>query len=308
MIAGLEETTAGEIRIGGRAVTSTPPRDRDVAMVFQNYALYPHMTVAENMGFSLRMRKERRDVIDRKVHEAAVILGLDRYLDRLPRQLSGGQRQRVAMGRAIVRAPKVFLFDEPLSNLDAQLRVQMRAEIKDLHQRLGTTTIYVTHDQVEAMTLADRIVVLRDGRVEQSGAPLDVYDTPVNVFVAGFIGSPGMNMLRGRVGEAAGQRVVRLGPDVVLPIASSLAVANGTDVVIGVRPEHVQVGAVGIAAQVIVVEQTGAETHLVLRLGDARLLAVSRERQHFAAGAMVHVSASPTALHLFDPETGRRVG
>src|SRR5216683_8043444 len=195
MIAGLENITAGEIRIGERVVNNMPPKERDIAMVFQNYALYPHMTVAANMGFSMRLRGAPKPEIEERVQRAADILGLGPYLDRFPRQLSGGQRQRVAMGRAIVRDPQVFLFDEPLSNLDAKLRVQMRTEIKALHQRLRTTSVYVTHDQVEAMTMADRIVVMHDGRVEQIGGPLDLYDNPANLFVAGFIGSPAMNFL-----------------------------------------------------------------------------------------------------------------
>src|SRR5499426_2882197 len=201
MIAGLENITSGEIRIGERVVNNLPPKERDVAMVFQNYALYPHMTVAANMGFSLKLRNTQRSEIEKRVARAAEILGLTPYLARFPRQLSGGQRQRVAMGRAIVRDPQVFLFDEPLSNLDAKLRVAMRTEIKELHQRLKTTTVYVTHDQIEAMTMADKIVVMHDGLVEQIGAPLELYDRPDNVFVAGFIGSPAMNFLSGRIGQ-----------------------------------------------------------------------------------------------------------
>jgi multiple sugar transport system ATP-binding protein len=202
MIAGLEEVSDGEIHIGAREVSNLPARDRDIAMVFQNYALYPHMTVKDNMGFALKLKKVSADETKAKVDKAAAILGLDKLLDRYPRQLSGGQRQRVAMGRALVRDPQVFLFDEPLSNLDAKLRVQMRGEIKAMHQRIGTTTIYVTHDQVEAMTMADKIVVLHDGVIEQIGAPLELYDRPANLFVAGFIGSPAMNFIRGRVEEA----------------------------------------------------------------------------------------------------------
>src|ERR671938_185776 len=199
MIAGLEEISRGEIAIGDRVVNNVPPKDRDIAMVFQNYALYPHMTVKENMAFSLKLARAPNNVIDERVGKAAEILGLGQLLDRYPRQLSGGQRQRVAMGRAIVRDPQVFLFDEPLSNLDAKLRVAMRTEIKELHQRLGTTSVYVTHDQIEAMTMADRIVVMHDGHVEQIGTPLDLYDRPDNVFVAGFIGSPAMNLLPGKI-------------------------------------------------------------------------------------------------------------
>src|SRR5437762_491550 len=237
MIAGLENISGGEIRIGERVVNHVPPKERDIAMVFQNYALYPHMTVAANMGFSLRLRGASQQEIDARVKRAADILGLGPYLARFPRQLSGGQRQRVAMGRAIVRDPQVFLFDEPLSNLDAKLRVQMRTEIKELHQRLKTTTIYVTHDQVEAMTMADRIVVMHDGRVEQIGAPLELYDAPNNQFVAGFIGSPAMNFLKGKVKSngAAGFE----GPNgVKLPLKAAPAGSDGRAAVYGIRPEH----------------------------------------------------------------------
>src|ERR1700732_3503781 len=239
MIAGLENITGGQIKIGDRVVNDLPPKARDVAMVFQNYALYPHMTVAANMGFSLRLRHAPQEEIDARVKRAAAILGLEPLLERFPRQLSGGQRQRVAMGRAIVRDPQVFLFDEPLSNLDAKLRVQMRTEIKELHQRLKTTTVYVTHDQIEAMTMADRIVVMHQGLVEQIGAPLDLYDRPDNLFVAGFIGSPAMNFLKGALkvnGKAEFQ-----GPEgVSLPVMAAAAPAgsDGRPVVYGVRPEH----------------------------------------------------------------------
>jgi multiple sugar transport system ATP-binding protein len=307
MIAGLEETDAGEIRIGGRLVNDVRPKDRDVAMVFQNYALYPHMTVAENMGFSLKLRGERRDVIAQKVSDAAAILGLEPYLDRLPRQLSGGQRQRVAMGRSIVRAPRVFLFDEPLSNLDAQLRVQMRAEIRDLHQRLRTTTIYVTHDQVEAMTLADVIVVLRDGVVEQTGAPLDVYDRPANLFVAGFIGSPSMNLLAAEVDRADGAAACRLTDGTRLPAPASSDLPAGLPVSLGFRPEHLSVSANGLAAEVIVAEQTGSETHVFMRLGGHRILGVFRERLRVARGDVLHLTIDPARAHVFDRETQKRL-
>jgi multiple sugar transport system ATP-binding protein len=307
MIAGLEDVTGGEIRIDGRLVNDVPPKARDVAMVFQNYALYPHMTVAENMGFSLRMRGERRDVIDRKVREAAAILALDPYLDRLPRQLSGGQRQRVAMGRSIVRAPRVFLFDEPLSNLDAKLRVQMRAEIKDLHQRLKTTTVYVTHDQVEAMTLASRIVVLKDGMVEQIGPPLDLYDRPANLFVAGFIGSPAMNILNGYVVRRDDRPSFVVEGGASLELGDAVELSDGAAVTAGIRPEHLTIGASGLPAEVVVVEQTGSETHVVLRLIDTRVIVVSRERLELAPGALVYLSAAPGRVHLFDSGTGRRI-
>jgi multiple sugar transport system ATP-binding protein len=299
MIAGLEDVSGGEIRIGDRVVNQVRPRDRDVAMVFQNYALYPHMTVARNMGFSLRLRGERREVIDRKVKEAASVLGLDEYLDRYPRQLSGGQRQRVAMGRSIVRNPRVFLFDEPLSNLDARLRVQMRAEIRTLHQRLKTTTVYVTHDQIEAMTMADRIVVLKDGRVEQIGAPLELYDRPTNLFVAGFIGSPAMNVLR------------------ELPVDAALAPANdgthglqpvrpGQHVVYGVRPEHVVLSPGGARAEVVLVEPTGSETQVVMKVGDQDVLALVRERVSLRPGDTVGITIDPARVHRFDAQTGIR--
>src|SRR5689334_3088582 len=259
MLAGLENISAGEIAIGGRVVNLVPPKDRDIAMVFQNYALYPHMTVRQNMAFSMKLAKAPAAVMESEVQRAAAILGLGELLDRYPRQLSGGQRQRVAMGRAIVRHPQVFLFDEPLSNLDAKLRVQMRAEIKELHQRLKVTTVYVTHDQIEAMTMADKIVVMNGGNVEQAGPPLELYDRPANLFVAGFIGSPAMNMLPGRPGhggfEAEGGGV--------LPMPAS---ANGKAGVYGIRPEHFRLDPKGLPAKVQIVEPTGSETQVILRL------------------------------------------
>src|SRR6478735_7640819 len=256
MIAGLENITAGEIRIGERVVNNVPPKERDIAMVFQNYALYPHMTVAANMGFSLKLRRAPKAEIDQRVDRAADILGLGPYLGRFPRQLSGGQRQRVAMGRAIVRDPAVFLFDEPLSNLDAKLRVQMRLELQQLHRRLKTTSLYVTHDQVEAMTMADKIVVMRDGRVEQVGAPLDLYDNPSNTFVAGFIGSPAMNFIKGKV-DSPGTFLAEGGARLPLP---AVAVEPGRALVYGIRPEHIDIGEGGVPARVSVLEPTGSET------------------------------------------------
>ena len=241
MIAGLENITSGEISIGGRVVNDLPPKERDVAMVFQNYALYPHKTVAENMSFALKLRNAPKSEIDQRVKRAAEILDITPYLGRFPRNLSGGQRQRVAMGRAIVRDPQVFLFDEPLSNLDAKLRVQMRAEIKELHQRLKTTTIYVTHDQVEAMTMADRIVVMRDGVVEQAGLPLDLYDRPLSMFVAGFIGSPSMNFLHGSVRTEGGPTFVT-DDGARLPLRSAPSGLDGKRCVYGIRPEHLSLG------------------------------------------------------------------
>src|SRR5687768_15912860 len=242
MIAGLEQVSEGEIAIGGRVVNDVPPKNRDVAMVFQNYALYPHMKVFDNMAFSLKLAKVDAVTIKDKVQRAAEILNLVPYLDRYPRQLSGGQRQRVAMGRAIVRNPQVFLFDEPLSNLDAQLRVQMRVEIKELHQRLKTTTVYVTHDQIEAMTMADKIVVMHDGIVEQIGAPLKLYDRPVNLFVAGFIGSPAMNMIEGRL-SPSDPSVFLTAAGTALPLARSIDAAKGKALIYGLRPEHVRLEA-----------------------------------------------------------------
>jgi multiple sugar transport system ATP-binding protein len=304
MIAGLENITSGEIRIGERVVNHLPPKERDVAMVFQNYALYPHMTVADNMGFSLRLRGAPRAEVATKVTRAADILGLGALLERYPRQLSGGQRQRVAMGRAIVRDPQVFLFDEPLSNLDAKLRVAMRTEIKELHQRLETTTIYVTHDQIEAMTMADKIVVMHDGLVEQIGAPLELYDRPDNLFVASFIGSPAMNLLRGKVlanGHAAFE-----GPDGIrLPLAATPA--NGGNVVYGVRPEHFDLADDGAAAEVHVVEPTGSELHVVAKLGGQEVIAVFRERHQFKPGDLIRLKPNPRFVHLFDEATGKRL-
>src|SRR5579883_1605135 len=272
MIAGLEHISGGEIAIGGRVVNDLPPKERDIAMVFQNYALYPHMTVRDNMAFSLKLRKADKPTIEARVRQAAEILGLNPFLDRYPRQLSGGQRQRVAMGRAIVRDPQVFLFDEPLSNLDAKLRVQMRTEIKALHQRLRTTSVYVTHDQVEAMTMADRIVVMHDGRVEQIGTPLELYDNPANQFVAGFIGSPAMNFLNGRLAREGRERWVAAGDGTRLP-APAIGRA-GQKVVYGLRPEHIEIavdGAAGVPAVVEVVEPTGADTYVYASLAGTQV-------------------------------------
>ncbi len=308
MIAGLEEITSGDISIGGRVVNRVPPKERDIAMVFQNYALYPHMKVAENMSFSLRLAKVDPATIRRKVEEAAKILNLTEYLDRYPRQLSGGQRQRVAMGRAIVRDPQVFLFDEPLSNLDAKLRVQMRTEIKELHQRLKSTSIYVTHDQIEAMTMADRIVVMRDGIVEQIGAPLDLYDNPANTFVAGFIGSPAMNFIKGRVDSLDGRPVVRVDDATVLPLPGSVAAGVGTEVTYGTRPEHLSLAAngSGLDVEVAVVEPTGAETLVVTRIAGQELLASFKERHDLKPGQRIRLMPNLDTVHLFNVETGRR--
>jgi multiple sugar transport system ATP-binding protein len=302
MIAGLENITAGEIRIGPRVVNTVPPKERDIAMVFQNYALYPHMTVAANMAFSLKLRRAPKAEIEARVGKAAEILGLTPLLDRYPRQLSGGQRQRVAMGRAIVRDPQVFLFDEPLSNLDAKLRVQMRTEIKALHQRLSTTTVYVTHDQIEAMTMADKIVVMHDGLVEQMGSPLELYDRPANLFVAGFIGSPAMNILPGRIGPAG----FSVG-DLVLPLGAAPAGAAGRPAWYGIRPEHFRLGGSGLAVEVIVVEPTGSETQVVAKAGAQAITCVFRERITARPGEIIHVQPDPALVHLFDKETGQRI-
>ena len=306
MIAGLEGVTAGRITIGDKLVNNLPPSERDIAMVFQNYALYPHKTVAANMGFALKMAKMPRAEIDARVARAADILGLKPYLARVPRELSGGQRQRVAMGRAIVRNPSVFLFDEPLSNLDAKLRVQMRAEIRELHQRLGTTTVYVTHDQIEAMTMADVIVVMRDGHIAQMGAPLELYDNPANVFVAGFIGSPAMNLLDGVVQAGATGLTIRA-CDADLPVPDRARLIPGRKVTYGIRPEDLHLSDTGIAANVAVVEPTGSETHIVLKAGGRDITAVFRERHAFAPGTLVHLAPDASKVHLFDADTGDRL-
>ena len=306
MIAGLENITSGEISIGGRVVNNLPPKERDVAMVFQNYALYPHMTVGANMGFSLKLRNAPKSEIDMRVNNAADILGLGPYLERFPRQLSGGQRQRVAMGRAIVRNPQVFLFDEPLSNLDAKLRVQMRTEIKELHQRLKTTTVYVTHDQIEAMTMADKIVVMHDGIVEQIGTPLDLYDKPANQFVAGFIGSPSMNFLKGKV-KANGSNGFEGPNGVKLPLKTAPANSDGRPAVYGIRPEHFTIADDGAEAEIVVVEPTGSETQVFAKLGGEEIVAVFRERHQFKPGEKIRLKPDSTLVHLFDEATGKRL-
>jgi len=314
MIAGLENVTGGDIVIGGRVVNAVAPKDRDIAMVFQNYALYPHMTVRENMAFSLRLAKAPEAVIEAETTRASRILGLEPLLGRYPRQLSGGQRQRVAMGRAIVRHPQVFLFDEPLSNLDAKLRVQMRGEIKDLHQRLRTTTVYVTHDQIEAMTMADKIVVMQGGRVEQIGTPLELYDRPANLFVAGFIGSPAMNFLPGEVRDGAFHAE---GLDGAAPIALPPfdresdpvpdRAAEGQSVVYGIRPEHLRLAETGLPVTVQLVEPTGAETIMTARMGDSTIVGAFRERVSARVGDTLHVRPEPALAHLFNRVSGARL-
>jgi multiple sugar transport system ATP-binding protein len=308
MIAGLEQVTSGDILIGPTRVNDLPPKARDIAMVFQNYALYPHMTVRRNMAFALEMAKLDLATIDSKVARAAEILALDSLLDRYPRQLSGGQRQRVAMGRAIVRDPQVFLFDEPLSNLDAKLRVAMRGEIKELHQRLKTTSIYVTHDQIEAMTMGDKIVVMRDGRIEQTGTPLELYDRPDNQFVAGFIGSPAMNFVPGVLRGSGAQAQVELGDGTRLQAPPLADGADGQAVIYGTRPEHLTLAdSGGIAARVVVMEPTGMDTFIACRYSGVELSAVFRERHDFTPGSTIHLLPDVARAHVFDAETGRRL-
>jgi multiple sugar transport system ATP-binding protein len=306
MLAGLEEISAGTIAIDGKVVNHVDSKDRDIAMVFQSYALYPHMSVRENMGFSLRLRKAQAKVIEERVAKAAKILNLDSYLERFPRELSGGQRQRVAMGRAIVRDPKVFLFDEPLSNLDAKLRVAMRAEIKALHLRLKTTTVYVTHDQIEAMTMADRIVVMHDGTVEQIGAPLELYDRPANLFVAQFIGSPAMNVMNGTLRRANGNAYVDA-EGVQWPVPSQSGGMDGQPVSYGIRPGHLEFGGSGITGQVVVVEPMGSETEVVVSVGNAQLTVMMHGRPSVAPGERVPLSVAPSCAHLFDQTSGKRI-
>jgi len=306
MVAGLEDITSGRISIGDRVVNNLPPSQRDIAMVFQNYALYPHKTVASNMAFALRMRKVGKAEIAERVNRASEILGLKPYLNRYPRALSGGQRQRVAMGRAIVRDPQVFLFDEPLSNLDAKLRVQMRTEIRELHQRLKTTTVYVTHDQIEAMTMADRIVVMQAGNIEQIGPPLELYDRPNNIFVASFIGSPSMNMLNAAIRHEDGKMWVDFGGQRLMA-PNRRGIEDGLDVTVGVRPEHLFPAAAGLPGQISVVEPTGAETHIIVHVMGKEVTAVLRERGDFKPGQHIHLAADPSNMHFFDRKTGQRM-
>jgi len=303
MIAGLEEVTGGEIRIAGNRVNELHPKDRDIAMVFQSYALYPHMNVAGNMSYSLKLRKTAKEKIASAVASAASKLGLDPLLERRPKALSGGQRQRVAMGRAIVRQPKAFLFDEPLSNLDARLREQMRAEIKKLHGDLKATSIYVTHDQIEAMTLADRIVAMHGGVVQQVGSPLELYDRPANLFVAGFIGSPGMNFLEASY-EAGG---VKLKDGTIVPLNTSLPLSNGEKVTLGIRPEHVVMtnDGAGITADVELVEPTGFGIILHLSLHGLPFKIFTLDREALSAGPKVNVAFPAKHLHVFNAEGNR---
>ncbi len=309
LLAGLDHADGGRIMIGGTDVGDRAAKDRDIAMVFQSYALYPHMTVAENMGFSLRLRRMSRTVIAERVRRAAEILNLGDYLGRRPGELSGGQRQRVAMGRAIVRDPQVFLFDEPLSNLDAKLRVAMRSEIKGLHQRLKTTTVYVTHDQVEAMTMADRIAIMRGGQIEQVGRPLDVYDKPGNRFVAEFIGSPAMNFLPAEIAASGAERVARLAAGPVLPLPAGLAASPGQKILVGIRPESIAPGGDGMALSgtVVMVEPTGAQVQIVASVAGRELVALFNQRVLPAPGDALTMRVDPQAVHLFDEASGRRL-
>ncbi|WP_102959475.1 ABC transporter ATP-binding protein [Mangrovicella endophytica] len=314
MIAGLEDISDGEIRIGNRVVNGLPPRDRNVSMVFQNYALYPHMNVRENLGFGLGIAKVPAPEIERRVNQAAEILGLQPYMDRLPANLSGGQRQRVAMGRAIVRDPDVFLFDEPLSNLDAKLRGQMRVEIKKLHQRVKTTVVYVTHDQVEAMTLADRIVIMRDGHIEQVGTPAEVFERPVNVFVAGFIGSPPMNLIDAVVTTEGLRPAARLADGVVVPLPAGVSVSEGQRITLGLRPDDITPQGHGMPGtgetlrlerEVALAEPLGTETILFTRLGDKEIQAKMLNPRVVTPGETLPFVVDLARLHVFDAADGR---
>ncbi len=310
MVAGLESISSGEIRIKGNVVNRLEPKDRDIAMVFQNYALYPHMSVYDNMAYGLKIRKMSKDEIRTRVEKAANILELKDYLLRKPRELSGGQRQRVAMGRAIVREPAVFLFDEPLSNLDAKLRVQMRSEIQSLHARLSTTSLYVTHDQVEAMTLAHRAIVMEKGNVEQVGTPTDIYERPATIFVASFIGSPPMNLLRGRVSTDGGTFVVDGGP--ALPLPKPVTQLSGRDIVLGIRPEHLQAATDGTDAarvdlKIDYCERLGAENLAYGHWGTQSVIARLPNETLPASGQNFSLAVRPRLFHLFDPGDGKRI-
>lgn len=308
MIAGLESISGGTISIAGRVVNDLPPKERDISMVFQNYALYPHMTVAENMAFSMTLAGAPAADKRKRVAEAAQILGLSPLLDRYPRQLSGGQRQRVAMGRSIVRKPQVFLFDEPLSNLDAKLRGAMRAEIKSLHRRLATTIVYVTHDQVEAMTMADRIVVMNGGNIEQVGRPLDLFDDPQSVFVAGFIGSPSMNLLNGHFNTIEGRSVFELDDAGALPLPDGMARTNGVKAVYGIRPQYVKLSSdgTGLPATVVVVEPLGSETQITATIGNQTIVTLSQDRVSISPDETIWLAPQVDRVCLFD-ESGRRI-
>ena len=305
MIAGLESITDGNISINDKIINNIKPKERDCAMVFQNYALYPHMKVAANMGFSLKIKKAPKEEIDQKVKDVAKILEIEDYLERYPRQLSGGQRQRVAMGRAIVRNPKVFLFDEPLSNLDAKLRVQMRTQIKLLHARLKTTLVYVTHDQVEAMTMADKIVVMNEGLVEQTGAPLELYDKPVNIFVAGFIGSPSMNLFNASINSNS----INLGSAGSIPITRNTTSENNLDITLGIRPSHMDISknGEGLKFQIDVIEPTGADSLVYGKINDTECCVQTSERLNLKSGEIIHILPNEDNLHFFDNQSNERI-
>ena len=305
MIAGLESITDGDISIDEKIINDIKPKERDCAMVFQNYALYPHMKVAANMGFSLKIKKASKEEINKKVKDVAKILEIEDYLERYPRQLSGGQRQRVAMGRAIVRNPKVFLFDEPLSNLDAKLRVQMRTQIKLLHARLKTTLVYVTHDQVEAMTMADKIVVMNEGLVEQTGAPLELYDKPVNIFVAGFIGSPSMNLLNASINSNS----INLGSAGSIPITRKTTSENNLDITLGIRPSHMDISknGEGLKFQIDVIEPTGADSLVYGKINDTECCVQTSERLNLKSGEIIHILPNEDNLHFFDNQSNERI-
>ncbi len=310
MIAGLEEITEGELYIDGKLMNEVAPKDRDIAMVFQNYALYPHMTVFDNMAFSLKLKKEKKDVIRQKVQQAAEILEITDLLKRKPKALSGGQRQRVAIGRAIVRDPKVFLMDEPLSNLDAKLRNQMRAEIIKLRKRINTTFVYVTHDQTEAMTLGDRIVIMRDGFIQQIGTPQEVFDHPKNLYVAGFIGSPQMNFFEAELKKDKEYYVAFAGNRIALSDETKASLKkNGTEtgkVIMGVRPEHISIGEEGVPTTVDVSELMGSSIHLHVSVGGRDAIVIVPTlglKRGFAFGDTVHINFDENSIHLFDPET-----
>lgn len=309
MIAGLESITEGNMVIDGKTVNDLEARERDIAMVFQSYALYPHFTVAQNIGFPLRIRKLEPAHVREQVERVAEMTGLTEFLDRKPAALSGGQRQRVAMGRAIIRSPKVFLFDEPLSNLDAKLRVQMRLQIRDLHRKVGATSVYVTHDQVEAMTLADRVVLLNGGDVQQVGTPLELYEKPTNTFVAGFIGSPEMNLLSGKIAFEGQTRWFYLadGNRIEVPRRPAACFADQQRVVLGIRPEHLHPGPDGLKATFRDSELLGSETHVFANIGDALLTSVSPGSQHYEPGAKIVLQPDPEHLHFFDAESGTRL-
>lgn len=308
MIAGFDEISSGELWIGDRLSNGLAPQQRNISMVFQSYALFPHMTTRKNIGFGPKIRREARSMIDAKVNKAAETLNLHDYLDRLPRQLSGGQRQRVAMGRTIVREPDLFLFDEPLSNLDAKLRVQMRTELKALHQQLKTTMVYVTHDQIEAMTMADRIVVMNGGCIEQSGSPLELYDKPVNKFVAGFLGSPAMNFIPGTLERGDGAPRMRTQDGFTIPVSETSA-ASGQEIEIGIRPEHYRLAdnAESFPYRVAVVEPTGSETHIFGTVAGVGVRCVFRDRVAPEPGSQLLLTTDPAKVHVFDRATGIRI-